>query len=246
MHSLTQTIPSSGPLNLTLIFTSVTTVKKSKLATSIPSGLLKGYVLVATISHSTSAATTAAMPGSSHGNTIDLDTDFKMGGFENLDEDGNEVADKKYPKYTAIRASGKSGFQVCDSNLKSKSEYSCMMVDLLSQALVNVNMNQPTQRLNTSGTLKNATKASLGSKTTFTNADLPPACLPLWNELYVQLLNDWAGTVPNPWSCHDANIQGNLQALWDVAYPSIKADIQPKQAIFVRVCSVFFFKGISH
>ena len=111
--------------------------------------------------------------------------------------------------------------------------------------MVNVNMNLPTEQLNTSGMLKNAMRASSGSKTTFTNADLPPACLPLWNDLYVQLLNDWAGTVPNPWSCHDTNIQGNLQALWDVAYPSIKVDIQPRQAIFVQVCFVFFLNGIS-
>ena len=119
MCSSIQTIISSGSDSSA----SVAIVKKSKLATGIPSGLLKGYVPVATRSRSSSAVITVA---NSHGNTIDSDTDFKMGGFENLDEDGNEVADKKYPKYTAIRASDKRGFQVRDSNL----EYSCMMVDL--------------------------------------------------------------------------------------------------------------------
>ena len=107
-------------------------------------------------------------------------------------------------------------------------------------------MNKPTERLETSETLKKATKASSSLKTNFTNTDLPRECLPLWNELYVQLLHDWAGTLPNPWSCYDANIQENLQALWDRAYPDIKANIQPKQAIFVRVCVAFrFFQGIS-
>ena len=101
-------------------------------------------------------------------------------------------------------------------------------------------MNKPAERLSTSGTLRNATKAS-GSKTTFTNADLPPTCLPQWSELYVQLLHDWAGTVSNPWNCHNTNIQGSLQALWDLAYPSIKAVIEPKQAIFVRVRFAFRF-----
>lgn len=102
-------------------------------------------------------------------------------------------------------------------------------------------MDKPTERLSTSGTLKNATKAPSGSKTTFTNADLPPACLPQWSELYVQLLYDWAGTVPNPWNCHDADIMGSLQALWDLAFPNIKVVIEPKQAIFVRVRFTFHF-----
>ena len=113
------------------------------------------------------------------------------------------------------------------------------------QDMVSVNINKPAEWLNTSGTLKNATKASSGSKTTFTNADLPYACHLLWNELYVPLLYDWAGTVPNPWICHDADIQGNLQSLWSVAYPSIQADIQPKQAIFVRVSVTFNSFGAS-
>ncbi|KAH9965581.1 hypothetical protein BJV74DRAFT_890219 [Russula compacta] len=135
-----------------------------------------------------------------------------MGGFENLDGDGNEIMDKKYPKYAEVKAEGKKGFQ----------------------DVVKINMNKPAERLDTSGTLKNATKASSGLKTTFTNADLPPGCLSKWNELYVQLLHDWAGTTPNPWSCHDANIRANFQMLWDLAYPDIPTDIQPKQAIFVR------------
>ena len=86
-------------------------------------------------------------------------------------------------------------------------------------------MNRPTECLNTSGTLKYAAKASSGSKTMFTNANLPPTCLLLWNELYVQLLHDFAGALPNPWSYHDANIVANIQILWDLAYPNIEADI---------------------
>jgi hypothetical protein len=103
--------------------------------------------------------------------------------------------------------------------------------------VVKINPNRPTERLDTSGTLKNATKSS--SKTTFTNADLPATCLPLWNEYYISRLIDWAGTIPNPWIAHDADIQGNLQAMWDLTYPGIVMDILPKQPIFVRV-SVFF------
>jgi len=106
------------------------------------------------------------------------------------------------------------------------------------QAVVKINPNRPAERLDTSGTLKNATKGS-GGKTTFTNADLPPACLILWNEYYIPRLFDWAGTIPNPWVTHDADIQGNLQVMWDLTYPDIMMDIQPKRPIFVRVSVLF-------
>ena len=68
--------------------------------------------------------------------------------------------------------------------------------------------------------------------------DLPAACLPLWNEQYVPLLVDWAGTLLNPWKCHEVGIQGNLQTMWDIVYPDIVSDIQPKQAIFACVCII--------
>jgi hypothetical protein len=99
-------------------------------------------------------------------------------------------------------------------------------------------MNRPSERLGISGTLKNATKSS-ATKITFTNADLPIACLPLWNERYIPRIVDFAGTISNPWVCHDTNILGNLQTIWEQTYPDIAVDIQPKQSIFVRVC-VFF------
>jgi hypothetical protein len=101
-------------------------------------------------------------------------------------------------------------------------------------------MNKPAERLGASMTLKNAAKTSSGLKMTFTNSDLPIQCLHLWSELYVQLLHDWAGTIQNPWSCHDTDLQGNLQAMWDLAYPDIEAVVEPRQAIFVRVCVAFF------
>lgn len=78
------------------------------------------------------------------------------------------------------------------------------------------------------------TKGSL--KSTFMNADFPATCLPLWNECYVFLLCDWAGTLANPWNYHDANMRESLQYMWGIAYPDIHADILPKQAIFVQVC----------
>jgi hypothetical protein len=73
------------------------------------SGLLKGFVPAATISRSVSIANASS---SNPGNTTDLDADFKLGGFENLDEDGHEVADKNYPKYAQVNAKGKGGTQV--------------------------------------------------------------------------------------------------------------------------------------
>jgi hypothetical protein len=102
--------------------------------------------------------------------------------------------------------------------------------------MVKINKNKPAERLDTPGTLRNAAKSSSGTtgRATFTNADLPDGCHQLWN-VYIQQLLDWSGTVPNPWNCRDADIQGNLQAKWDLTYPNIDADIQPKQAIFVRV-----------
>jgi hypothetical protein len=66
-------------------------------------------------------------------------------------------------------------------------------------------------------------------------------CLPLWNEYYIPRLFDWAGTMPNPWISHDADIQGNLQVMWNLTYPDITTDIQPKQPIFVRVSVLFQF-----
>ncbi|KAH9994601.1 hypothetical protein BJV77DRAFT_1066607 [Russula vinacea] len=98
--------------------------------------------------------------------------------------------------------------------------------------IININPNKPTECLEASETLKNATKSS--SKMTFTNADLPTACLPLWNKCYIPLLCDWAGTLANPWNYHDGNVKKNLQSMWDIVYPNIKANIQPKQFIFVQ------------
>jgi hypothetical protein len=72
---------------------------------------------------------------------------------------------------------------------------------------------------------------------TFTNADLPTACLPLWNKCYIPLLCD-------PWNYHDGNVKKNLQSMWDIVYPNIKADIQPKQFIFVQVCDVLLFQTL--
>jgi hypothetical protein len=112
------------------------------------------------------------------------------------------------------------------------------------QGIVDINPNRPTECLGASGTLKNATKSS--SKMTFTNADLPVACLPMWNERYIPLLCDWAGTLANPWNYHDGNVKKNIQGMWNIAYPGIKADIQPKQSIFVRVCDVLLFQTSYH
>jgi hypothetical protein len=69
-------------------------------------------------------------------------------------------------------------------------------------------------------------------KTTFTDADLPQAaaCLPLWNKCYIPLLCDWAGTRANPWNYQDAKLKDCLQIMWDIMYPHIPADIQPKKA----------------
>jgi hypothetical protein len=110
------------------------------------------------------------------------------------------------------------------------------------QAVTKINRNNPTKRPGTSGTLRTATKGLL--KTTFTDADLPAACLFLWNECYIPLLCDWAGTLANPWNYQDAKMKDCLQIMWDITYPHIPADIQPKKAIFVRV-SRHFINGIS-
>jgi hypothetical protein len=85
-------------------------------------GLLKDFVpAVAGIRSISSSAITAA---SSHEDTsLSSDAEFKMGGFENLDEDGNEVVDKKYRKYAKIKTERKSGFQV------RVSEILCVTVD---------------------------------------------------------------------------------------------------------------------
>ena len=38
--------------------------------------------------------------------------EFKMGGYENLNEDGIEIVDNTYLKYAELNAKGKRGFQV--------------------------------------------------------------------------------------------------------------------------------------
>lgn len=127
-------------LDLTIISASITvgiaSAKKAKLGISPATGILKGFVPAATTSHLARSESASAGVGltaaSSHGDIIDSDINFKMGGLENLDEGGNEVADQKYPKYAEIRAEarGRNGYQV------HVSEYSCMLtVDSISYRL---------------------------------------------------------------------------------------------------------------
>lgn len=107
----------------------------------------------------------------------------------------------------------------------------------LSQPVVKMIPHKPAEHLSVLVPIKNTTKGS--SKATFTDADLPVACLPLWNEFYTPLLFDWAGTLQNPLKCRKADLRENLQSNWETAYPHLVADIQPKQPIFVRVCISF-------
>ena len=114
-------------LYITFVSSSVAISKKPKLA--VPAGLLKGFVpaAISRRSKSSSVANSAASGHEAHDNTTESDIDFKMGGLENLDEDGNEVADKNYPKYANIKTEGKRGFQVRVSVTLSK--YLCIMVN---------------------------------------------------------------------------------------------------------------------
>ena len=109
---------------MTFISTSVAIAKKSKLADL--AGVLPGFVPAAISRRSkssSSAVITASAMGSHGDSTINSHTNFKMGGLEDLDEGGNEIPDKKYPKYAKIEAKGKRGYQVCDC--VSPSEYLC-------------------------------------------------------------------------------------------------------------------------
>lgn len=60
-------------------------------------------------SESTSVAT-ALVKGHVKAESV---TEFKMGGFENLDEDGIEIVDKTYPKYAEVNTMRKGDIQVC-------------------------------------------------------------------------------------------------------------------------------------
>ncbi|KAI0246258.1 hypothetical protein BJV78DRAFT_1158041 [Lactifluus subvellereus] len=208
--------------------------KKSKLA--IPSGLIKGFVPVRSKAESQAAtnrwvtsvtiqAIQAQAAASLHGEGEPINVEVKMGGLEVVDDDGIKIIERKYPKYAAA------------DKVKPKGRKSERF-----QAVVGVILNRPTERLGASSTIQNATKES---KTTFINADLPTLCLTLWNRQYVPLLVDWAGTLPNPWKCHNVDIQGNMQAMWNTVYPDIDTDIQPKQPIFVRVCITIISKSTS-
>jgi hypothetical protein len=66
---------------------------------------------------STSVATAAVTSSQSDTLSLSSNTKFDMGGFEDLDSEGNELVDKKYPKYTGVKAEarGQRGLQVRDS-----------------------------------------------------------------------------------------------------------------------------------
>jgi hypothetical protein len=71
------------------------------LAILTQTGIIKGFVSTMT---SCLALAKIIVTLSSHGNTIDLDTNFKIGGLENFNKNGNEVTDKIYSKYAKISA----------------------------------------------------------------------------------------------------------------------------------------------
>ncbi|KAI0245054.1 hypothetical protein BJV78DRAFT_1159215 [Lactifluus subvellereus] len=220
-NSKVKAVPIIFPSNDTAVTAGA---KKSKLAAQAlsPSGLIKGFVPTPVSAATSQAATNrwatevavqaiqAQAAASLCGESERIGVEFKMGGLEVIDDDGVEIVERKYPKYALVKPEGR------------KSE--CF------EAVAGVIPNRPAEHLGASSTIKNATKES---KTTFVNADLPVACLILWNRQYVPLLVDWAGTLPNPWKCHDVDIQRNIQAMWDTVYPDIAADIQPKRPIFV-------------
>jgi hypothetical protein len=109
----------------TFISTSVA-MAKPKLADL--AGVLPGFVPAAISRRSkssSSAVITASATGSHGDSTINSHTDFKMGGLEDLDEGGNEICDKKYPKYAEMEAQDKKGYQVRDCAAVSPSEYLC-------------------------------------------------------------------------------------------------------------------------
>ena len=102
--------------SLTFISTSfaVAVAKRARAArlAIMPTGIVEGFVPAAT--SDSLAASVGLAAANNHDNTINPDTNFKSGGLENLDENGNEVADKKYPKYAEIRAEarGRKGYKV--------------------------------------------------------------------------------------------------------------------------------------
>ena len=106
-------------------------MKKSKAA--VPSGLIKGFVPSATKSHVTSV--------SGHGKSKPADMEFKMGGLEDLDENGVEIVDKKYPKYAKVKAEGKKVFPPV-SNIQVSTADECLCQTLRRTNPWNISVNR--------------------------------------------------------------------------------------------------------
>jgi hypothetical protein len=129
-------------LDLTLAFTytSVTTniPKKAKLESKpesvVPTGLVKGFVTSAVKCHATAVASATSVGTDGYSNAS-TDAEFKMGGYENLDGNGNKVVDKKYPKYanSEIKSKGQRGCQVHHSEVHVRYFTQCFTVHSYSQ-----------------------------------------------------------------------------------------------------------------
>ena len=66
---------------------------------SIPSGLIKGFKPRASATAAANLNATASSRTTSGSSNKSVDAVFKMGGLENLDDNGIEIVEKRYARY---------------------------------------------------------------------------------------------------------------------------------------------------
>ncbi|KAH9986517.1 hypothetical protein BJV77DRAFT_1080564 [Russula vinacea] len=144
--------------------------KKFKAVASIPSGLIKGFKPRASATAAANLNATASSRTTSGSSNKSVDAVFKMGGLENLDDNGIEIVEKRYARYR-------------DSDCSEAEAGAKGRRGLGHQGLVKINPNEPTERLGEScpiqGTLPNPWK--------YHNIDVPGNLQSRWDATYPAL-----------------------------------------------------------
>jgi hypothetical protein len=86
-----------------------------------------------------------------------------------------------------------------------------------------------------------ATRPKSGNQ--WRNTDLPPIMLEegAWRRSFIPTVFLWAGAQPNFWSIEAESLVTALQAIFDVAFPGINHNVQPKGPIIGLVCLTLIF-----
>lgn len=86
-----------------------------------------------------------------------------------------------------------------------------------------------------------ATKPKSGNQ--WQNTDLPPIMLEdgTWHRSFIPTVFLWAGAQPNFWCIEAKKLHPALQAIFDIAFPGMNHNVQPKGPIMGLVCLTLIF-----